>query len=79
MHWIQHLIIGDYHSNTTEYIYIYIYIGHGFPFTNIRYSDDIILYAKSLNELEEMTQKFGDELRKIGLHLNAKKTKIIRP
>ena len=56
-----------------------IYIGHGLPrLTNIRYADDIMLYAKSLNELEDMTGKLIDELRKIGLTLNAKKTKILR-
>ena len=46
--------------------------------TNIRYADDIMLYAKSLNELEVMTTKLVYELRKIGLHLNVKKTKILR-
>ena len=56
-----------------------IYIGHGLPrLTNIRYADDIMLYAKSLNELEDMTGKLMDELRNIGLTLNAKKTKILR-
>ena len=45
--------------------------------TNIRHADDIMLYAKSLNELEVMTEKFVNELRKIGLHLNDKKTKIL--
>ena len=56
-----------------------IYIGHGLPrLTNIRYADDMILYAKSLIELESMTEKLLEELRKIGLRLNAKKTQILR-
>ena len=56
-----------------------IYIGHGLPrLTNIRYADDMILYAKSLSELESMTEKLVVELRKIGLYLNTKKTKILR-
>ena len=46
--------------------------------TNIRYVDDIMLYAKSLNELEVMTEKLVNELRKIGLPLNAKNDKILR-
>ena len=56
-----------------------IYIGRGLPrFINIRCIDDMILYAKSLNELENMTEKLVDELRKINLYLNATKTKILR-
>ena len=45
---------------------------------NIRYADDIVLYAKSLNEFEIMTEKFVYNLRKIGIYLNTKKFKILR-
>ena len=56
-----------------------IYIGHGLPrLTNIRYADDMILYAKSLSELESMTEKLVEEFLKIGICLNAKKATIFR-
>ena len=38
----------------------------------------MIFYTKSLSELESMIEKLIDELRKIDLCLNAKKTKILR-
>ena len=37
-----------------------------------------MLDVKSLDELETMTWKLIDELRKIGLYLNATNTKILR-
>ena len=46
--------------------------------TNIRYADDVLLYAKSLQELESMTERLLEALKAIGLLLNATKTKIIR-
>ena len=77
MYWIQYLISDDYRPNTKEYIYIYI--EHRPPrLINIRYTYDIILYAKSFNELETMTEKFMNDLRTICLHLNATKTQILR-
>ena len=45
--------------------------------TNTRYADDVLLYAKSLEELQRMTELLITELRKVGLHLNADKTKIL--
>ena len=36
----------------------------------IRYVDDMILFAKSLSELESMIEKLMQELRKINLCLN---------
>ena len=45
--------------------------------TNTRYADDVLLYAKSLEELQRMTELLIIELRKVGLHLNADKTKIL--
>ena len=45
--------------------------------TNTRYADDILLYAKSLKELEYMTEALLEELKKAGLTMNAGKTKIL--
>ena len=45
--------------------------------TNIRYADDVMLYAKSLEELHDMLTMLMEELAKIGLHLNGSKTKIL--
>ena len=45
--------------------------------TNTRYADDILLYAKNLNELIYMTESLTEELRKVGLRLNTNKTKIL--
>ena len=45
--------------------------------TNIRYADDVMLYAKSLEELHAMLTMLMEELAKIGLHLNGNKTKIL--
>ena len=45
--------------------------------TNTKYADDVLLYAKSLEELQRMTELLIGELRKVGLHLNADKTKIL--
>ena len=44
--------------------------------TNVRYADDLIIYSNSVTELEEMLEMLVDELRKIGLAINAKKCKI---
>ena len=44
--------------------------------TNIRYADDVMLYAKSLEELHDMLSMLIEELQKIGLRLNSDKTKI---
>lgn len=42
-----------------------------------RYADDMLLFAKTREELEKMLGLFIEELQKIGLDLNASKTKII--
>ena len=41
--------------------------------TNTRYADDILLYAKSLEELTKITDLLLGELQKIGLRLNSDK------
>ena len=45
--------------------------------TNVRYADDILLFAKSREELQSMIMLLIEELRKIGLELNVSKTKIL--
>ena len=56
-----------------------IFLAHGVPrLTNIRYADDVLLYAKSVQELESMTERLLEALKAIGLLLNATKTKMIR-
>ena len=43
----------------------------------MRYADDILLFAKSREELQNMIMLLIEELSKIGLELNASKTKIL--
>lgn len=45
--------------------------------TNTRYADDVMIYAKSLEELVHMTEFLVEELLKVGLYLNGAKTKIL--
>ena len=45
--------------------------------TNTRYADDILLYATSLKELEEILEMFDDELSSVGLELHEGKPSII--
>ena len=45
--------------------------------TNIRYADDILLFANSLTELVAMADMLLRELNQIGLKLNTEKTKIL--
>lgn len=45
--------------------------------TDTRYADDVLLYAKSLKELQKMAELLIIELQKVGLHLNADKTKVL--
>ena len=44
--------------------------------TNIRYADDMLLFAKSLEELVFMMESLVHELAHIGLQLSSSKTKI---
>ena len=54
-------------------------VAHGFDvkrlerLTNIRYADDLILFAKSSAELVEMIELLNEELAHIGLTLNSGK------
>ena len=44
--------------------------------TNVRFADDLVLYANSAEELARMLDLLAEELAKVGLTLNAKKSKI---
>ena len=45
--------------------------------TNIRYADDILLFAKDLDECQYMLESLVEVLREYGLELNMQKTKIL--
>ena len=45
--------------------------------TNIRYADDMMLFAKSLVEVEDMLALLKEELANIGLEMHESKTKIM--
>ena len=45
--------------------------------TNLRFADDVLIIAKSLNQLTEMIRCLKDEAGKCGLELHPDKTKII--
>ena len=44
---------------------------------NLKYKDDIILMAKSEEELKSLLMKLEEESEKVGLKLNIQKTKIM--
>ena len=50
----------------------------GRKITNLRYADDIVLVAGSMNELKEVTNKVHVASNKSGLHLNPRKTKVMK-
>ena len=45
--------------------------------TNIRYADDIIMFAKSIDEAQHMIELLVEVFAECGLELNAKKTNIL--
>ena len=53
-----------------------IAMDHHERLTNIRYADDLMLYARSLPALVEMIETLSCELQQVGLQLNAAKSKI---
>ena len=55
----------------------FLFIENESRFTNTRYADDVMIYGKSEKEVIEMTELLIEEFSKIGLHLNASKTKIL--
>ena len=54
-----------------------IHIGAPANLTSIRYADDLMLYAKTWQELVHMLERLKAVLANIGLELNAEKTRII--
>ena len=54
-----------------------IYVDDGEALTNIRYADDIMLFATSPEDLLFMIMALKEELARIGLNLNASKTKAL--
>ena len=55
-----------------------LYVAHGLPrLTNTRYVDDISFSGKLLDELIGMEEALIEELRAVGLDLNASKSKIL--
>lgn len=52
-------------------------VGNQHILTNIRYADDLMIYATSSEELVQMLEALVQELQAIGLHLNSKKSKIL--
>ena len=53
-----------------------INIGANENLTNIRYADDLMIYASTLEDLETMLEALLEELARCGLHINANKCKI---
>ena len=45
--------------------------------TNVRYADDLMLYARSEIDFATMVECLGEELAAVGLNLNTSKTKIL--
>ena len=54
-----------------------VQLGHGSRLTNIRYADDLMLFATSSNDLIYMLEALIPELAACGLQLNSAKTKIL--
>ena len=50
----------------------------GCTVTNLRYADDVVLIAGSLDELQNLVNRVKLESEKAGLFLNIKKTKVMR-
>ena len=49
----------------------------GVGLSNLRFADDIILFAESEDKLKEMLEELNNEGKKDGMKLNKKKTKIM--
>ena len=54
-----------------------INIGEDELLTNIRYADDLMIYAMTLNDMDKMLEILVEELQKVGLQLNTAKCKIL--
>ena len=45
--------------------------------SNLRFADDIALFAENLHDLQLMIDELNEESKKVGLHMNFSKTKIM--
>ena len=54
-----------------------LHCGHNELLTNVRYADDLMLYARSDSDLPSMAECLVEELAAVGLNLNTSKTKIL--
>ena len=52
-------------------------VGSGILLQDVRYADDLMIYADSLQDLIFMLELFFEELRRIGLEINSKKCRIL--
>ncbi|XP_042876027.1 uncharacterized protein LOC122255792 [Penaeus japonicus] len=50
----------------------------GQKITNLRHADDVVLIAGSMEDLQTLVSKVKAESEKVGLYLNAKKTKVMK-
>ena len=50
----------------------------GKTITNLRYADDVILIAGSIDELQSLVNKVNEASTQAGLHLNTSKTKVMK-
>ncbi|XP_039287839.1 uncharacterized protein LOC120352189 [Nilaparvata lugens] len=50
---------------------------NGYQLTNLRFADDVMLVAKSAEEIKEMFDELIEASKKIGLCLNAGKTRVL--
>ena len=53
-----------------------LHVGAVDRLTNIRYADDLLLFAKSWKELVEMLELLVVELNRVSLHFNTSETKL---
>ena len=64
----------DWHSFPVWTVYINI---NGVRLSNLRFADDIILFAESEEKLKDMLEDLNNEGKRDGMKLNKKKTKIM--
>jgi len=50
----------------------------GLKLADLDFADDIALLSKTRNEMQEITDNVEDEARKVGLHINTQKTKLVK-
>lgn len=50
---------------------------NGYKLTNLRFADDIVIFANSLTEMKQMINELLDQCELVGLSININKTKIM--